>query len=30
MSTFKFMVKTLDLMITIIDNIFKFTILNLH
>lgn len=30
MSTFKFMVKALDLMITIIDNIFKFTILNLH
>ncbi len=30
MSTFKFVVKTLDLMITIIDNIFKFTILNLH
>lgn len=30
MSTFKFVVKALDLMITIIDNIFKFTILNLH
>lgn len=30
MSTFKLVVKTLDLMITIIDNIFKFTILNLH
>jgi hypothetical protein len=30
MSTFKLVVKALDLMITIIDNIFKFTILNLH